>query len=300
MREVRVRAPAKINLWLSAGPPGSDGFHPLATVFQAVSLYDDVTVRPRDDGEFTVSVVGPFASEVPADSRNLAVRAAELLAMRSGVSLGADLVIRKEIPVAGGLAGGSTDAAAALVGCARAWGVQADLFALAAELGSDVPFCLLGHTALGHGRGDQLTEVMSRGPFHWVFAASSEGLSTPAVYAELDALRERRRILARPPAVPDSLFSALVAGDPAALGVALGNDLQEAALSLRPSLADTLRFGLENGALAGLVSGSGPTCFFLAPEAAAAADLATALDTSGLCDSVHLAEGPVPGPRPLD
>lgn len=303
MGGVTVRSPAKINLVLSVGAPRPDGFHPLATVFQAVSLFDDVTAVPRDDGEFTASVVGEFAGSVPTDDDNLAVRAARALAAYHDLKDGADLLIRKTIPVAGGMAGGSTDAAAALVACGRAWGVltpQAELAELAAGLGSDIPFCLLGHTAIGRGRGELLTEVMTRGTFHWVFAVSGQGLSTPAVYRELDRLRTARRIPARDPSVPDALLAALVSGDPAALAVALSNDLQDAALSLRPELREVLRFGLDHGALAAQVSGSGPTCLYLAEDPTAAADLAAYLADSGLCATVRQAEGPVPGARALD
>jgi 4-diphosphocytidyl-2-C-methyl-D-erythritol kinase len=303
VRAVTVRSPAKINLALSVGPPRPDGFHPLATVYQAVALYDDVTATPREDGELTLEVVGDFAAATPADDSNLAVRAARSLADRYDVSAGADLLIRKTIPVAGGMAGGSTDAAAALLACSRAWGLTVgagELTALAAELGSDVPFCLVGHTALGQGRGEQVTEVMSRGTFQWVFAVSGEGLSTPEVYRELDRIRARRRIPADAPSVPPALLTGLLSGEPGALAVALSNDLQDAALSLRPELGDTLRFGLEHGALAAQVSGSGPTCLFLAEDARAAVDLAVALAGSGLCRTVRQAEGPVPGARVIN
>jgi len=295
---VTVRSPAKINLALSVGAPRSDGFHPLATVYQAVALYDDVTAAARDDSEITVDVVGEFAAQVPVDRTNLAVRAARLLQAEFDVETGVALTIRKTIPVAGGMAGGSTDAAAALVACNRLWGLQlgsAELQRHAADLGSDVPFCLVGHTALGRGRGEQVTEVMSRGTFHWVFAIAEGGLSTPKVYAELDRLRPMRRV--EPPEVAPELLSALLTGDPAALALALSNDMQAAALSLRPELGATLRFGIDNGALAGMVSGSGPTCLFLAADSRNAVDLAVDLADSGLCRMVRQAEGPVPGAR---
>lgn len=296
--QVTVRAPAKINLGLSVGAPRSDGFHPLATVYQAVALYDDVTAVSREDGEITIEVLGDFASEVPADETNLAVRAARLLQSEYDVDEGAELTIRKTIPVAGGMAGGSTDAAATLVACNRLWGLQlasADLERHAATLGSDVPFCLVGHTALGRGRGEQVTEVMSRGTFHWVFAIAAGGLSTPKVYGELDRLRPLRRV--EPPEVAPELLSALLTGEPAALAPALSNDLQAAALSLRPELGETLQFGLDKGALAAMISGSGPTCLFLAPDSRRAVDLAVHLADSGLCRMVRQAEGPVPGAR---
>lgn len=298
---VTVRAPAKINLGLSVGPPRPDGFHPLATVYQAVALYDDVTATLReDDTDVTVEVIGDFAADVPTDASNLAVRAARLLQSEYGVEEGVDLTIRKTIPVAGGMAGGSTDAAATLVACNRLWGLQlspSDLDRLAAELGSDVPFCLVGHTALGRGRGEQVTEVMSRGTFHWVFAIANGGLSTPAVFKELDRMRPLRRVEA--PEVRPELLSALLSGQPAALAVALSNDMQDAALSLRPELAATLQFGLDQGALAAMISGSGPTCLFLAADSRRAVDLAVELAESGLCRMVRQAEGPVPGARIL-
>jgi 4-diphosphocytidyl-2-C-methyl-D-erythritol kinase len=298
--QVTVRAPAKINLGLSVGPPRPDGFHPLATVYQAVALYDDVTATLRDDPDVTVEVLGDFADDVPTDSTNLAVRAARTLQSEYDVEEGVDLVIRKTIPVAGGMAGGSTDAAATLVACNRLWGlglVQSDLERIAADLGSDVPFCLVGHTALGRGRGEQVTEVMSRGTFHWVFAIAEGGLSTPAVFKELDRLRPVRRV--EPPEVHPELLTALVSGRPPALAIALSNDLQAAALSLRPELAATLQFGLDQGALAAMISGSGPTCLFLAADSRQAVDLAVELAESGLCRMVRQAEGPVPGARIL-
>jgi 4-diphosphocytidyl-2-C-methyl-D-erythritol kinase len=296
-----VRAPAKINLGLSVGPPRPDGFHPVATVYQAVALYDDVTAVLRDDhGEVSVQISGDFADDVPTDETNLAVRAAQLLQAEYDVDEGVDLTIRKTIPVAGGMAGGSTDAAATLVACNRLWGLQltqTELQHHAAELGSDVPFCLVGHTALGQGRGEQVTEVMSRGTFHWVFAIADGGLSTPEVYGPLDRMRPVRRV--EPPQVRPELMSALLSGQPGALAVALSNDLQAAALALRPELGDTLQFGLDHGALAAQVSGSGPTCLFLAADSRSAVDLAVDLAESGLCRMVRQAEGPVPGARIL-
>jgi 4-diphosphocytidyl-2-C-methyl-D-erythritol kinase len=298
--QVTVRSPAKINLGLSVGPPRPDGYHPLATVYQAVALYDDVTATVRDDLEVTVEVVGDFAVDVPTDDSNLAVRAARLLQVEFDVEEGVDLTIRKTIPVAGGMAGGSTDAAATLVACNRLWGLQlspSELERIATDLGSDVPFCLVGHTALGRGRGEQVTEVMSRGTFHWVFAIADGGLSTPAVFKELDRQRPLRRVEA--PEVRPELLSALLSGQPATLAVALSNDLQSAALSLRPELASTLQFGLDQGALAAMISGSGPTCLFLAADSRRAVDLAVELAESGLCRMVRQAEGPVPGARIL-
>jgi 4-diphosphocytidyl-2-C-methyl-D-erythritol kinase len=291
--------PAKVNLELAVGGPRPDGFHELATVFHAVSLYDEVTALPAD--VITVTVAGPQAELVPLDATNLAVRAALLLARRTGVEAGAQLHIRKGIPVAGGMAGGSADAAAALLACDTLWRTgmsREDLRGLAAELGSDVPFGLIGGTAIGTGRGEQLTSALARGVFHWVVALSDGGLSTPAVYGEIDRLRAGR-VLPQP-RVSEKLMQALRAGDARALGAALSNDLQPAALSLAPALDRTLAVGLDNGALGGIVSGSGPTVVFLVEGPEHAMDLSVALTASGVAADVRRAHGPVPGARLVD
>jgi 4-diphosphocytidyl-2-C-methyl-D-erythritol kinase len=295
---VRVRVPAKINLALRVGPARADGYHPLATVYQAVSLYDEVHASWAEPDEFEVAVSGEGADLVPTDESNLAIKAARLLARKHGPydSLGVTLSIKKAIPVSGGLAGGSSNGAAALLACAVLWDLDVDqdgLRALAAELGSDVPFALLGGTALGSGRGEQVVPVLARGSYHWVLAFGYHGLSTPAVYRRFD---QRTR---RPPApeVPPELMNALRSGDPAAVGAALVNDLQPAALELQPRLRQVLEAGLEYGALGALVSGSGPTCAFLVGTEAAAVDLSVALSAEGLCRAIRRASGPVTGAR---
>ena len=296
-RRVVVRVPAKINLVLAVGPSRSDGYHELATIFHAISLYDEVTARSADD--ITVTVHGLHADRVPSDDSNLAVRAATTLADYAGVRAGVRLDVHKRIPVAGGLAGGSADAAAALVACDVVWDTglgRAELVSLAARLGSDVPFALAGGTALGTGRGERLTPVMVGGTFHWVVAVAEGGLSTPRVYGELDRLRQSRPVLARPE-VSLGAMTALRAGDAEALGAALHNDLQEAACSLDPSLQATLDSGLGLGAVAGIVSGSGPTCVFLARDEEHADELATGLMEAKVCAEVEQAVGPVPGAR---
>ena len=297
---ITVRVPAKVNVQLAVGGRRADGFHGLASVFFAVGLYDEVTATQAD--RLRVTVEGRDAAHVPADTSNLAARAAVLLGAHHGVEPLVHLHIAKGIPVAGGMAGGSADAAAALVACDALWGTGTDravLLELAAELGSDVPFSLLGGVALGEGRGELLTPVPTGGTFHWVFAIADGGLSTPAVYGECDRLRDldggsSDRDVPVPAADP-ALLDALRTGDASALGAALSNDLQPAALSLRPALAETLRAGADAGAIGVLVSGSGPTCAFLAKDAAAAADLAAALRSSGTCRDARPARGPVPG-----
>ncbi len=299
MAPVTVRAPAKVNLALAVGAPSGDGFHPLATVYQAVSVYDDVRAVAAEPGEFSVRVTGADSDDVPTDERNLAVRAARMLAQRHDVKgAGAALHIHKSVPVAGGMAGGSADAAAALVACDALWGVQAPrsgLLELAAELGSDVPFCLVGGTAVGSGRGEQVTPVLGRGSYSWVIAYAERGLPTPQVYAELDRIRAGRAVPL--PVVPGQLMNALRNGNARALGDALCNDLQAAALELRPELARILDVGDAAGALASLVSGSGPTTLFLARDDEHASDVATALSSAGVCRLAQRVTGPVPGAR---
>ncbi|WP_404868919.1 4-(cytidine 5'-diphospho)-2-C-methyl-D-erythritol kinase [Kitasatospora griseola] len=299
---VTVRVPAKVNVQLGVGGVRPDGYHDLANVFFAVALGDEVTATPGDG--VTLTCTGPDADAVPLDDTNLAARAARLLAAHHGLPApGVHLHIAKAIPVAGGMAGGSADGAAALLACDALWGLDTPLdtlLELAAELGSDVPFALLGGVALGRGRGEILAALPVSGVFHWVFAVADGGLSTPAVFRECDRLREESGTGAGIDDVPTpdadpALLAALADGDPVELAAALSNDLQTAAVSLRPSLADTLHAGTEAGALAALVSGSGPTCAFLAKDADSAAHIAAALRASGTCRTAHATHGPVPG-----
>lgn len=298
MTVVTVRTPAKINLGLSVGKSRPDGYHPLATVYQAIALYDEVKARPAEAGQFTVTVTGEGQDDVPLDDNNLVVQAAQLLAKRAETNQGAALSIHKLIAVAGGLAGGSSDAAAALLACDALWGLHSsreELAELAAELGSDVPFCLVGGNAIGTGRGEAVSAVLARGSYEWVLAYAAGGLSTPQVFAEFDRLDAVGA--ADEPEVPEPLMTALRSGDPYAVGLALHNDLQPAAIRLRPALRRTLEFGDEFGALGSIVAGSGPTCLFLAADSEHAIDLAVALSSSGVCRSVQRAMGPVAGAR---
>ncbi|MEV5887226.1 4-(cytidine 5'-diphospho)-2-C-methyl-D-erythritol kinase [Streptomyces sp. NPDC052020] len=291
---VTVRVPAKVNVQLAVGAARPDGFHDLANVFLAVGLYDEVTAAPA--GELRVTCAGPDAEQVPLDRANLAARAALALAERHGLQPAVHLHIAKDIPVAGGMAGGSADGAAALVACDALWGTGAsrdELLDICAELGSDVPFSLVGGAALGTGRGERLSPLEVGGTFHWVFAMARRGLSTPAVFREFDRLAEGRDVSA-PVASPD-VIAALAKGDCDALAVAVSNDLQPAALSLFPELSDTLAAGRAAGALAALVSGSGPTTAFLASDAESAAEVAAVLRASGTCRTVRTAQGPVAG-----
>lgn len=299
---VHVRAPGKINVYLGVGARHDDGYHALATVFQAVSLFEDVIARPADD--FSITVHGAEADAVPLDDRNLAMRAAKLLAAAADYHGGVALEVRKNVPVAGGMGGGSADAAAALVACDALWGTgfsQTRLHELAARLGADVPFSLHGGTAVGTGRGDQLNPALARGRFDWVLVTSDEGLSTPVVYDELDRLRDAEGALADDPAesldVPIPVLQALRSGDAVQLAASLQNDLQAAAVHLRPDLEETIRQGVRAGALHGIVSGSGPTVALLCADADTARSVRNALQEDGR-EALQV-YGPVPGARIL-
>jgi 4-diphosphocytidyl-2-C-methyl-D-erythritol kinase len=295
---VTVRVPAKVNLHLGVGPLRPDGKHQLQTIYQAVSLYDEVTIEATDDDSVTVELVGEHVDDVPTGDDNLAVQAVRAVAALAGVDPSVQLTLRKGIPVGGGLAGGSADAAAALIAADALWQCGFDrqvLSQLAAGLGSDVAFLLHGGTALGTGHGEVVSPVLSRGEWHWVLAVAESGLSTPSVYAELD--RQRGGDDNAEPAVADGVVAALRAGDVVALGYALRNDLQSPALQLRPNLVRVLEAGKELGAAGGIVSGSGPTVALLAPTAGEAIRIASALAGLDLCRTVRRATGPVPGAR---
>jgi 4-diphosphocytidyl-2-C-methyl-D-erythritol kinase len=313
---VTVRVPAKINLQLSVGPARSDGYHELVTVFHAVSLYDEVTVSHADRG--IVTVTGEGAGSVPTGDTNLAMRAASALAKAAGLpprrvnqvvsgtpqdgggaaAPGVAIEIRKRIPVAAGLAGGSADAAAALVACNELWRAglsQQELSEVAAGIGSDVPFALFGGTSVGQGRGERLTPALVAGQYHWVLAFASGGLSTAEVYRACDRIRAARGFAVASPKPSTELMAALRSGDPAEVGPLLSNELQPAAISLRPDLRRTLAVGREYGALGAVVSGSGPTCAFLVADAHLAVDLVVALTGAGVCRSAVRVSGPVQG-----
>ena len=296
---VTVRVPAKVNLQLAVGPRETDGFHNLVTVFQAISIYDDVTITKLEPGSgITIAITGDQTHGVPADSTNLAVKAAQLIADEYDFVIDAHIEIKKSIPVAGGMAGGSADAAAVIVGLSELYDLdisREESLEFGARLGSDVPFMISGGTAIGQGRGDQLTAALSRGTYHWVLALSSVGLSTPAVYQECDRLRAGLDIAA--PQTSDALMQSLLAADPKAVGLALQNDLQSAACSLRPALTLVLDVGEEYGALGAIVSGSGPTVAFLVGNEEQGLDLAVALTSSGVVGNVARAFGPVPGAK---
>ncbi len=295
---VTVRAPAKINLHLGVGAPRPDGFHPLITVYHAIGLCDDVTASTSPGWTLGVRVP-PWmdADLVPVGGDNIVDRAADLLARHHGLTARADVRIVKAIPVAGGLAGGSADAAAALVALDRLWEAgtsDEDLLAIAAELGSDVPFALLGGSALGTGRGELVTPLADPATWWWVVVPSATGLSTPLVYRRFDEMFPDAPAT---PAPAQAVLAGLASGDPHQLAAALHNDLQAPALDLRPDLGELLERGASLGALRGMVSGSGPTCVFLTASADAARDLAAGLERAapGAPPAVLVANGPVAG-----
>ena len=295
---VTVRVPAKVNLHLAVGGVRRDGFHEVVTVYHALSLYDEVVIEQSDS--FGVTVVGEGAAQVPTDKENLAARGVRAVAALLGREPTVRLTIRKGIPVAGGMAGGSADAAAALVAADALWGAELDritMEGLAAGLGSDVAFLLQGGTALGTGRGEAISPVLATGDYHWVLAVAEAGLSTPTVYAELDRLRSLDEVDPDGVGPPDGVLAALRAGDVVALGRALTNDLQPAALRLRPQLRRVLEAGHELGAAGAVVSGSGPTVALLARTADDSVRIASALSGLAVCRTVRRATGPVAGAR---
>ena len=302
IKSVTVRVPAKVNLQLSVGPRESDGYHQLVTVFQAISIFDEVTVKIGEQASgINLTVSGDQVHGVPTDSSNLVVKAAELIADKFEIDIDVSIDIKKSIPVAGGMAGGSADAAAVIFAIDELYSLdmtREEMHSIASQLGSDVPFLLSGGTAIGQGRGDQLTAALSRGTYHWVLALSSVGLSTPAVYSECDRLRQGLDI--SEPQISDALMQALLTADPSNVGKLLVNDLQPAACSLRPALRLILDVGQEYGALGAIVSGSGPTVAFLVSDEEHGLDLAVALSASGVVGSVTRAFGPVHGAKVIE
>ena len=294
---VRVRAPGKVNLALTVGRRRPDGYHPLATVFQALSVHEEVSAWYADD--LTLTVSGLHADRVPTGATNLAWRAALALSAATGAEPAARLHIDKGVPVAGGMAGGSADAAATLVALDTLWDTglsREELAEIGATLGADVPFALLGQTAVGLGRGDLLTPALSRGEYHWALGLRDTGLSTPDVYGMFD------EIVGGAPGEPEAdlaLMHALRTGDPVAVGQALVNDLQDAALELAPELAETLAVAQDAGALGVIVSGSGPTVAALAENRQAAQVIAAAMTAADVVDEALTASGPAPGARLL-
>ena len=296
---VTVQAPGKINLSLIVGRVDHRGYHELATVFQAVGLYETVTVSA--DRDLSLVTASSVPGAVPDDATNLALRAARLLQEHTGCERGAAIAIDKAVPIAGGMGGGSADAAATLVALNRLWGLDLppeELRDLGGRLGADVPFAMLGHTAVGLGNGNDVTSVLTDGSWTWVLARPGGHLSTPEVYARFDLLAEELELDVPERPEPDPLLlQALRAGDARLLGQALRNDLQAAAFSMQSSLELVVECAERAGACGALVSGSGPSIAALAEDAAHAQEIRAALDASGLVEATWIVEGSVPGAR---
>ena len=297
---VSVRAAAKINLHLGVGAVREDGFHPLETVYQAISVYDDVAMAAHHHTGIVMETADYInADDVPLATHNIAIRALDLIRSHTGGTGHERLTLVKSIPVAGGMAGGSADAAATLLAYDRLHGCGLPddvLLGLAAELGSDVPFSLVGGTARGRGRGELVEPLDDRGTWWWVAVPSSTGLSTPEVYRNFDRLHPHA--LAEP-AEPADLLAALASGEPLRLARALHNDLQSPAIDLRPELGTLIERGEREGALRGLVSGSGPTCVFLCDSLDGAHAVVAGLRGAGHPVAL-IANGPVAGAHQLE
>jgi 4-diphosphocytidyl-2-C-methyl-D-erythritol kinase len=258
-REVAILAPAKVNLGLEVRGKRSDGYHEIRTLFQAVSLADRLLLKRRRRG------IQLRCRDFPDIGReNLAWKAADLFFRESGLTGGVEITLEKRIPVGGGLGGGSSDAAAVLLGASRLYGVrpaEVDLTRWAASLGSDVPFFLAGGAAIGTGRGERIERVEGKVPAAGlvIYAPGFES-STAAVY---DSCRPRR--LTGKSNTLTILLRCWKEGDLAALGTALFNDLEETVFSRHPELEEAQRRLLAAGALGAPVSGSGACLFGLFP-----------------------------------
>lgn len=286
-----VTAPGKINLFFSVGPLLPDGFHSVASVYQALELREEVSVAAS--ASWLVEVSGSLPEEqldlVPTGEENLVVKAAKLVAQLAGHPEAKPVAfdIFKNVPVAGGMGGGSADAAAALLAVNKLWQTEIShetLILESVKLGADVPFALLGGTAIGLGRGELLEPIIDVKPLNWVLVTSLDGLSTPEVYGRLDELRAERGMdptSVADPTVPTELVEALIEGVPSRIAPLLKNDLQEGAIDLKPQLAEVIDAGVAAGALTGIVSGSGPTIVFLADSEESANTIANILSLRG-------------------
>lgn len=260
---MRLRTNSKINLYLRVVAGRADGYHEIETIYHSVGLSDDIEITPADQGVIEVEMVlaEGLRGELPEPRRNLVHRAAELLAASGTVPGGVHVKIVKRIPIASGLGGGSGNAAGALVALAEHWKLEHtpdSLIELAAQLGSDVPYCIKGGTALASGRGENLTYLTASISAWFVLGISSRGLPTSEVYAAWDEIRTRSA------EGPASMTVALGAGDVEEVAGLLRNDLEPAAFHLRPELAEHKGALLRAGALGALVSGSGPTLLGIA------------------------------------
>lgn len=288
---VVASSPAKVNVFFAVGAFLKNGFHEVASCYQALSLREVLSVSL--EGRFSIDFAGPYEAlsnaTVPTDATNLVYKAGLALKRVNTNVLPQSVafVIHKSVPIAGGMAGGSADGAAALVALDSLFesDLGPKLLKLAANLGSDVPFSMLGGTAIGTGRGEKLSKIETDAILHWVMTPSQVGLSTPDVYRKLDILRTEAGVdvsALEKPEVPSELVAALVSGDALEVSKYMHNDLEIAALALRPELADTIEAGRKAGALKSMVSGSGPTIAHLAKDRIHAEQIASRLAAAGL------------------
>jgi 4-diphosphocytidyl-2-C-methyl-D-erythritol kinase len=287
---VVASSPAKVNIYFAVGSFLKDGFHKVASCYQALSLREKVLVE--SSVHFSIDFAGDYKlqseASVPKDKSNLVYKAGdELIAL--GAKSGAEKVsflINKSVPIAGGMAGGSADAAASLVALneLNQSGLEDRFQEAASKLGADVPFSLIGGTAIGLGRGQVLSKIKVETVLHWVMSPSSFGLSTPQVYRKLDVMRINEGVDVahlEEPAVPEDLIVALQSGDVKSIANLMHNDLEVAAIAIRPELANILDAGRKAGSLRSMVSGSGPTIAHLAKDRVHAEQIANRLHNAG-------------------
>lgn len=269
---IRFRTHAKVNLFLRVIGLRRDGFHEVETILHGVNLYDEIEMERSDEGvDVTMGFVEGLTGTLPSSEENLIARAAKLLAEGLETKSGAVVRVKKGIPVAAGLGGGSSNAAGALTALAEMWGIELDrnrLFALAEKLGADVPYCLDGGTALATSRGEQLTPLPNIRPMWFVLGGSAEPLLTREVYEQWDETRPGDESSSVP------LSMALGAGDSAEVAALLHNDLEVPAFALRPELREKKALLVEAGALGASMSGSGPTTFGIAADEESASVIA--------------------------
>lgn len=274
---IRVRTHAKLNLFLRVIGRRPDGYHEIESIFHGVSLADEMYIRPTDDEGVRIEMhgaSGPVSEEIDLES-NLAYLAARSLIERGVKPTGLRIDIHKSIPIAGGLGGGSSNAAGVLVALNELWGAglgSEDLNAVGASVGSDVPYCLVGGTMLATARGEKLTSLPSPAEVHFVLGITNTPLLTKDVYDRWDELG------AEPGDGSASMTLALGAGDPREVGQLLYNDLEPAAFSLRPELQDSKDAISNAGALGAALTGSGPTLFGLAFDAEHAREIASRIE----------------------
>lgn len=273
---IRLRTHAKINLFLRVIGRRPDGYHEIESIFHGVSLSDRIHLRPTGGSDINVVMHsdGPRSEEIELEN-NLAYLAARSLLERGVTGAGLHIEIDKRIPIAAGLGGGSGNAAGVLIALNELWGAglgSEDLNAVAASVGSDVPYCLVGGTMLATARGEKLTSLPSPTDLHFVLGISEEPLFTRDVYERWDELGSG------PGEGSASMTLALGTGDPREVGQLLHNDLEAAAFSLRPELEELKKVISSAGALGAAVTGSGPTLFGLASDAEHARDIAAKIE----------------------